>query len=198
MPIIPYYGERLATICSTHHLSLKSVLCTKSIDFLITLWYIDSAEQMTAIDHSASNANDTHLTIPHQFANSNVAGIGWSPYYIHRINLRYVNGANYPTVPAHSRAPRHHCPPLWSLPGIWLYDILIPMAKQKKKRNKPYTGSDARQARPRTIKVNAVVRSRPTQWWHDNKRRTKLTIGGALVAAVIVWLIIEFIHLLHP
>lgn len=82
--------------------------------------------------------------------------------------------------------------------GVWLYDILIPMAKQKKKRNKPYTGSDARKARPRAIKVNAVVRSRPAQWWHDNKRRTKLTIGGALVAAVIVWLVIEFIHLLHP
>lgn len=43
------------------------------------------------------------------------------------------------------------------------------MAKQKKKRTKRYQGTEAKQ-QPAAIRITAVKRSRPKQWWLDNKR----------------------------
>lgn len=65
------------------------------------------------------------------------------------------------------------------------------MAKQKKKRNKKYSGADAAEARPTITRVQAVSRSRPKQWWHDNKRIAKPIIIAGAVVLVIVWLIVE-------
>jgi len=67
------------------------------------------------------------------------------------------------------------------------------MGKPKKKRNKKYTGVDAKQTDNvvRVHKVAAVVRSPLKQWLHEHK---KLLRRGAIVVtivAVIVFLIVQ-------
>jgi len=69
------------------------------------------------------------------------------------------------------------------------------MAKQKKKRNKSYTGADAKITRPSVTKVKAVKRNRVQQWWLDNKRIAKPVLIAAAVVLVVVWLIIELIRI---
>lgn len=62
------------------------------------------------------------------------------------------------------------------------------MVKQKKKRNKAYSGSAAA-TRPAVTHVVAVNRSKFGQWWYDNKR--KVRIGGIIAAiSFAVFLII--------
>lgn len=68
------------------------------------------------------------------------------------------------------------------------------MAKKSKKRNKPYSGSNASKAQPTIIKVEAVNRSKPKQWWHDNKKRVRLIAIAAGVIALIIWLVIVLIQ----
>ena len=58
------------------------------------------------------------------------------------------------------------------------------MVKQKKKRTKSYAGSVS--SRPKITKIAAVHRSRPHQWWVDNKR----VIKPAMIAAAIVFVLI--------
>lgn len=65
------------------------------------------------------------------------------------------------------------------------------MAKQKKKRNKPYRGSDAANVRPSIIRVDAVKRNKLQLWWNDNKRLYKPVAIAVLVVIVIVMLVIE-------
>lgn len=67
------------------------------------------------------------------------------------------------------------------------------MAKQKKKRNKPYANASA--TRPTITRVSAVQRSRPRQWWHDNKRIAKPALIAAGVVIAIIILIVEIIRL---
>jgi len=67
--------------------------------------------------------------------------------------------------------------------------------KQKKKRNKAYAGSDAAKTRPSITRISAVRRSKPRQWWHDNKRIAKPVIITVAVVAFIIWLIYEFIRI---
>ena len=60
----------------------------------------------------------------------------------------------------------------------------------KKKRNKSYKGSGAAVTRPKITRVQAVNRSRPHQWWVDNKRIAKPAliatgIGGLVVVVII-------------
>lgn len=58
------------------------------------------------------------------------------------------------------------------------------MAKQKKKRNKRYTGAGAAMARPSITRIEAVHRSKPQQWWFDNKRIAKpVAIAGGIATA---------------
>lgn len=68
------------------------------------------------------------------------------------------------------------------------------MSRKQKKRNKPYTGKDAA-TKPTVTRYTAVVRSPLGEWWHDNKRRVKLTsmIGGG--AIVCIYLVYEFLNL---
>ncbi|HSE60740.1 MAG TPA: hypothetical protein VLA88_00425 [Candidatus Saccharimonadales bacterium] len=57
------------------------------------------------------------------------------------------------------------------------------MSRQKKKRNKPYTGADAAPSQPVVHHYTAVVRSPLSQWWFDNKKRVKIIsyiVGGVL------------------
>ncbi len=66
---------------------------------------------------------------------------------------------------------------------------LINMAKQKKKRNKKYTGADANTNRPSITRVNAVSRSSIGQWLFDHKRMVKNIGIGAVAILVLILLI---------
>ena len=67
--------------------------------------------------------------------------------------------------------------------------------KQRKKRNKAYTGADAAITRPVVTKISAVNRSKPGQWWFDHKRIAKPIIIAALVVIAIAILIIELVRI---
>lgn len=69
------------------------------------------------------------------------------------------------------------------------------MAKQKKKRNKPYTGADAAMAKPNIIRIEAANRNKLAQWWFDHKRIAKPVLITAGVVLVIVVCILELIRL---
>ncbi len=62
------------------------------------------------------------------------------------------------------------------------------MAKQKKKRNKAYTGADAVTARPIVTHISAVNRGKVGQWWFDHKRIAKpaLIVGGIVAGLGVV------------
>lgn len=69
------------------------------------------------------------------------------------------------------------------------------MAKQKKKRNKVYTGADASITRPVVTKLTAANRNPIQQWWFEKKRVVKpVAIAGA-VAIVVIWLLIELVRI---
>lgn len=67
--------------------------------------------------------------------------------------------------------------------------------KQKKKRNKAYTGVDAAITRPIVTKISAVNRNFISQWWFEHKRIARPIIIAVLVAAAIVILIIEIVRI---
>lgn len=67
--------------------------------------------------------------------------------------------------------------------------------KQKKKRNKAYTGVDAAITRPIVTKISAVNRNPVSQWWFDHKRIARPIIIAAIVVAVIVILIVQLVSL---
>jgi len=67
--------------------------------------------------------------------------------------------------------------------------------KQKKKRNKQYTGIDAAVTRPTVTRISAVHRNPVSQWWFDNKRIARPVIIAVIVAAVLVTVIIQIISL---
>jgi hypothetical protein len=67
--------------------------------------------------------------------------------------------------------------------------------KQKKKRNKVYTGIDAAITRPIVTKISAVNRNPVSQWWFEHKRIARPIIIAAIVAAVVVILIIEIVRI---
>ena len=69
------------------------------------------------------------------------------------------------------------------------------MSKQKKKRNKPYTGAGSNASRPQTIRVEAVQRGRVQLWWHERKRVLKPALITALVVVVIGYLLYELLRL---
>lgn len=69
------------------------------------------------------------------------------------------------------------------------------MAKQKKKRNKQYTGSGAAARINSVTRIEAVHRSKPKQWWHDNKRIAKPVLTAAAIAFVIIIILYELIRI---
>ena len=68
------------------------------------------------------------------------------------------------------------------------------MAKQKKKRNKKYSGTGAAVTRPSITRVEAVNRNKLSQWWFDHKRIAKPVLITAVVIIIVVWLIVELIR----
>lgn len=70
------------------------------------------------------------------------------------------------------------------------------MSKQKKKRNKAYSGIDASISRPTVTRIEAVNRNKVQQWWFEKKRIVKpVSITGGVVV-VVVWLIFELVAVL--
>ncbi len=70
------------------------------------------------------------------------------------------------------------------------------MAKQKKKRNKAYTGVDAAITRPTITKVTAANRNAVGQWWFEKKRFAKPILIGVGVVTVVIWLVFELVRIL--
>lgn len=70
------------------------------------------------------------------------------------------------------------------------------MAKQKKKRNKVYTGNDSAVTRPTITRVSAVNRNKLQQWWFEKKRIVKPVGIASGVAVLVVWLIFELISVI--
>lgn len=64
------------------------------------------------------------------------------------------------------------------------------MAKQKKKRNKKYTGVDAATTRPSVTKITAVNRSKPSQWLFERKRFLK-PASMILVVVLLIALVVS-------
>lgn len=67
--------------------------------------------------------------------------------------------------------------------------------KQKKKRNKAYTGVDAAVSRPIVTKISAVNRNPVSQWWFDHKRIARPVIIAVLIALGITVLIIGLVNI---
>lgn len=67
--------------------------------------------------------------------------------------------------------------------------------KQKKKRNKAYTGVDAAISRPIVTKISAVNRNPVSQWWFDHKRIARPVIITVLIALGITVLIIGLVNI---
>ena len=68
------------------------------------------------------------------------------------------------------------------------------MVKQKKKRNKTYTGAEASITRPIITRISAANRSKIGQWWFDHKKALKPILIVAAVITFIILMIIEIIH----
>ena len=79
--------------------------------------------------------------------------------------------------------------------GYLLYTE-ITMGKQKKKRNKIYTGTDAAITRPVITRIEAVNRNKASQWWFDRKKALKPVLITSLVVVAVVWLIYELIRII--
>ncbi len=69
------------------------------------------------------------------------------------------------------------------------------MGKNKKKRNKQYTGVDAAMIRPNIVKVSAVDRGKLAQWWFDNKKVAKPIIRIAVIVLVVIVIIVEIVRI---
>ena len=70
------------------------------------------------------------------------------------------------------------------------------MSKQKKKRNKAYTGAGSNAARPQTIRIEAVQRNRTQLWWHERKRVLKPVLIATAVVIVVAYLLYELLSLI--
>ncbi len=72
---------------------------------------------------------------------------------------------------------------------------MINMSKQKKKRNKKYTGADAAANKPTITRVQAVSRSKTGQWIHERKKLLKNIGIGALIVLFLAVIISGIISL---
>jgi hypothetical protein len=68
------------------------------------------------------------------------------------------------------------------------------MVKQKKKRNKQYTGADASVKQTTVTKVTAVKRNFIQQWWLEKKQFAKPALIAAGVIVIVIWLLIELLR----
>lgn len=62
-------------------------------------------------------------------------------------------------------------------------------AKQKKKRNKPYRGTDARMTKPTVTRVSAEELSAFQEWWRTYGRLVRfiaVAVGTVLLVALLI------------
>jgi hypothetical protein len=59
------------------------------------------------------------------------------------------------------------------------------MVKQKKKRNKKYSGADATVQRPKITRITAANRSKLSQWLFDHKKIIRI-IGITLLIVIAI------------
>lgn len=69
------------------------------------------------------------------------------------------------------------------------------MGKQKKKRNKVYTGVDAAIERPTITRISAVNRNKLSQWWFDHKRVARPVIIAIGVVIALIVLIVQIVRI---
>lgn len=69
------------------------------------------------------------------------------------------------------------------------------MGKNKKKRNKKYTGVDAAISQPVITRIEAVNRNKVSQYWFDHKKIAKPMLIGSGVVAFLVILIFQIVQL---
>ena len=69
------------------------------------------------------------------------------------------------------------------------------MAKQKKKRNKSYSGADAAMSRPVVTRIQAANRNKASQYWFERKKVLKPVIITLLIIAAFVVLILEIVRI---
>lgn len=67
------------------------------------------------------------------------------------------------------------------------------MSKNKKKRNKKYTGADAAIVKPVITRIEAVNRNKVAQYWFEHKKIAKPVLITSGVAFVLVILIIQIV-----
>jgi len=67
------------------------------------------------------------------------------------------------------------------------------MGKNKKKRNKHYSGVGSTTTQSSVTRISAVNRNKPAQWWFDNKRLAKPILIASGVALAIIVIIYEII-----
>ena len=67
--------------------------------------------------------------------------------------------------------------------------------KQKKRRNKQYTGVDAAISRPVVTRISAANRSKIGQWWFERKRVLRPVLIGVGILLVLAWLIYELVRI---
>lgn len=70
------------------------------------------------------------------------------------------------------------------------------MAKQKKKRNKRYTGQDAAVTMTTVTRITAPDRSRRQEWWHENRKGIAargIFVGALLILIGIIWFLVRLI-----
>jgi Flp pilus assembly protein TadB len=74
------------------------------------------------------------------------------------------------------------------------------MSKRPKKRNKRYSGEDAKQSKPVATnepvihRYEAVSRSRAGEWWQTKKRLYRIIAIVLVVVLVVAWLLVELIR----
>lgn len=68
--------------------------------------------------------------------------------------------------------------------------IIINMTKQKKKRNKKYTGIDSSIKKSSTVRISAVNRSKTSQWINDHRTAIRF-VGGIVLVFIIIVLVIS-------
>lgn len=69
-------------------------------------------------------------------------------------------------------------------------------AKQKKKRNKPYTGIDARMQRPTVTRVSAEELNAFQEWWRTYGKLTKFILTVVGIVLLLGLLVIGFIGII--
>jgi hypothetical protein len=68
------------------------------------------------------------------------------------------------------------------------------MTKNKKKRNKIYTGVDAAVTRPIITRIQAANRSKLGQWWFEHKKALKPILITSGIVIFIIVIVVEIVH----